>query len=235
MLAITRARARSRDASRRTEHELELALASRAPDARIDACERPAASRPPAMASTCRALPAAAAAALLLLLAALPGPVESSIFGIGVYTDTPGSPPFEEQLDTARDLVGRGGWVTIFLCSWRTHTTSCVNRSTTHDPASSAMLQAAYDRGLNVVARIGNPYTVRDHADDPSRRSFRGLGAAYARLVASLPAPPPGSVPLFVQVRDGRAVSHFPIQNPSQSSVSCHPFSLYQTPSQSSS
>jgi hypothetical protein len=124
----------------------------------------------------------------------------SSIFGIGVYTDTPGSPSFDDQLDTALDLVGRGGWVTIFLCSWRTHTTSCVNRSTTHDPASSAMLQAAYDRGLNVVARIGNPYTIRDHADDSTRGSFRQLASAYARLVASLPAPPAGSRPLYVQV-----------------------------------
>ena len=124
----------------------------------------------------------------------------SSIFGIGVYTDTPGSPSFDDQLDTALDLVGRGGWVTIFLCSWRTHTTSCVNRSTTHDPTSSAMLQAAYDRGLNVVARIGNPYTIRDHADDSTRSSLRQLGSAYARLVASLPAPPPGSRPLYVQV-----------------------------------
>ena len=170
---------------------------------------------------------ATALLALRLMLALLPlveaGPARSSIFGIGVYTDTPGSPPFEDQLDIARDLVGRGGWVTIFLCSWRTQTTSCVNRSTTHDPVSSGMLQAAYDRGLNVVARIGNPYTVRDHADDHSRRSFRGLGAAYARLVASLPAPPPGSAPLFVQVRDGR-------------SFFCHsfPYAIMQYPSPSS-
>lgn len=127
-------------------------------------------------------------------------PSKASVFGIGVYTDTPGSPSFEGQLDTALDLVGRGGWVTIFLCSWRTHTTSCVNRTTTHDPTSSAMLQAAYDRGLNVVARLGNPYVVRDHADDSTRRSFRQLGAAYARLVASLPAPPATSRPLYVQV-----------------------------------
>jgi hypothetical protein len=124
----------------------------------------------------------------------------SSIFGIGVYTDTPGSPSFDDQLDTALDLVGRGGWVTIFLCTWRTHTTSCVNRSTTHDPASSAMLQAAYNRGLNVVARIGNPYTIRDHADDSTHSSFRQLGSGYARLVASLPAPPVGGAPLYVQV-----------------------------------
>eukprot|EP01052_Picozoa_sp_SAG31_P082849 SAG31_NODE_42945_length_269_cov_0.864706_2_plen_67_part_01 len=48
-----------------------------------------------------------------------------SIFGIGVYTDTPGSPVLEAQLDAAAELVGRGGWVTIFLCAWRTHATSC--------------------------------------------------------------------------------------------------------------
>jgi hypothetical protein len=74
----------------------------------------------------------------------------SSRFGIGLYTDTPGSPTYEAQLDAALDLVGERGWVTIFLCAWRTHTTSCINKTTTHDPQSTAMLQAAYSRKLNV-------------------------------------------------------------------------------------
>jgi hypothetical protein len=39
----------------------------------------------------------------------------SSRFGIGLYTDTPGSPTYEAQLDAALDLVGEWGWVTIFL------------------------------------------------------------------------------------------------------------------------
>jgi hypothetical protein len=141
---------------------------------------------------------------VLLLAVATTGSVATaahSRFGIGVYTDTPGSPKFEQQLDAALELVGAGGWVTLFLCSWRTHTTSCLNKTTTHDPLSSAMLQAAYRRKLNVVARIGNPYAPRDHADDTaSHSSFTELAAAYGRLVSSLPPPPDGVAPLYVQV-----------------------------------
>ena len=75
-----------------------------------------------------------------------------------------------------------------------------MNKSTTTDPQSSEMLRSAYSRGLNVVARIGNPYTVRDHSDDANHTSYTELAAAYGRLVASLPAPPDGSAALHVQV-----------------------------------
>ena len=130
-------------------------------------------------------------------------PPPASKFGIGVYTDTVGSPAAEVQLDAAQGLVGRGGWVTLLLCSWREGATrSCMNASTTHDDASNKALLAAYSRGLNVVARIGNPYYVRDHADDADQgthTNYTSLAAAYARLVASLP-PPPGTKPLYVTV-----------------------------------
>ena len=100
-----------------------------------------------------------------------------------------------------------GGWVTLYLCSWRTPTTSCINASTTSDPAANAALDAAYARGLNVIARIGNPYVVREHADDAAAKSFTNytsLAAAYARLIGSLPPPPAqadgSTTPLYVTV-----------------------------------
>ena len=75
-----------------------------------------------------------------------------------------------------------------------------MNKTTTHDPQSNAMLQAAYSRKLNVVARIGNPWAPRDHADDASHTSFTHLAMAYGRLVSSLPPPPNGAASLHVQV-----------------------------------
>ena len=40
----------------------------------------------------------------------------SAKFGIGVYTDTAGSPPADAQLAAAATLVGPGGWVTLYGC-----------------------------------------------------------------------------------------------------------------------
>eukprot|EP00041_Stephanoeca_diplocostata_P011552 m.191204 g.191204 ORF g.191204 m.191204 type:complete len:404 (+) comp18586_c0_seq1:333-1544(+) len=126
-------------------------------------------------------------------------------YGIGVYTDTPGSPSLSTQLDAAVDLVGPAapnsspGWVTLYLCAWRNGPRSCVNRSTTHDPSSSHALDLAYKSGLNVVARLGNPYVVRDHSDDEDHLNYTSLAQAYARLVTSFPAPPNGT-PLYVIV-----------------------------------
>ena len=68
----------------------------------------------------------------------------NNIFGIGVYTDTPGSPPISNQLDLASDLVGDNGWVVLYLCAWKHANSSCINRSTTHDPESNKMLELAY-------------------------------------------------------------------------------------------
>ena len=42
---------------------------------------------------------------------------------------------------------------------------SCVNAPTSFDPASSAVLMAAYARHMTIVARLVNPYHIRDHAD----------------------------------------------------------------------
>lgn len=130
--------------------------------------------------------------AVLLLLS--PSVRRTNLFGIGCYDDTPGSPPIDSQLDAAQRLVGPGGWVVVYLCAWRNASASCMNASTTtSDPQSRAKLLAAYARNLTVVARIGNPFVVRDHADPGSSNytSYKQLAAAYAKFVASLPLPNP--------------------------------------------
>ena len=126
---------------------------------------------------------------------------ERNIFGIGVYTDTPGSPQISDQINLASSLTGRGGWVVLYLCAWKDPNHSCVNRSTTHDPRSNEMLEMAYSKGLNVIARIGNPYYVREHSDEGSNyTSYKGLAKAYASLVGSFPMPPGDRNKLYVQV-----------------------------------
>jgi hypothetical protein len=80
-----------------------------------------------------------------------------------------------------------------------------MNESTTGiDDASMQALKLAYSINLHVVARIGYPYIVRDHADDKmngtsTHRNFTSLAAAYGQVVSALPLPPNGQ-PLFVQV-----------------------------------
>ena len=126
-------------------------------------------------------------------------------FGIGCYADTAGSPAIGAQLDAAASLAGEQGWVVVYLCSWRDGARSCMNTSTVRDPASESTLRSAYARGLRVVARIGYPYVVRDHADDAGggssspRVNYTSLAAAYARVVGHLP-PPPDGAPLYVHV-----------------------------------
>ena len=73
-----------------------------------------------------------------MIFEALTALVITSKVGIGVYTDTTGSPPLAVQLDAARNLTGADGWVVLYLCSWRTTNASCVNESTTGDAASNA-------------------------------------------------------------------------------------------------
>ena len=125
----------------------------------------------------------------------------ANIFGIGVYLDTPGSPPLSRQLEATSNLVGQDGWIVLYICAWKHPGSSCVNRSTTHDPESSEMLNLAYSKGLNVVARIGNPYYVREHSDEGSNfTSYKELGKAYALLVDSLPLPRTKNGALYIQV-----------------------------------
>ena len=122
----------------------------------------------------------------------------NSKFGIGVYTDTHPVAPYQQQLTDAAALVGEGGFVILYLCSWRRDGRSCMNASTTTvEPGDRAMLLDAYAKKLRVVVRLGYPEVVRDHADaGDDRARYTNLGAAYARVVASLP-PPPSAVPLL--------------------------------------
>jgi len=147
---------------------------------------------------------------LILLAGLLPTPTTPTTankLGIGVYTDTPQSPPYPLQLDAALNLTGAQGFVTLYLCAWRTDTASCMNESTTTiDAESQQQLLAAYHRNLTVVARIGNPRVVNHHADrDPdtgvrNATSYKHLAQAYARVVASLALPPSTSPPLYVTI-----------------------------------
>lgn len=145
-----------------------------------------------------------------------------NIFGIGVYTDTPGSPPISDQLSLASSLTGRDGWVVLYLCAWKHPNSSCVNRSTTHDPRSNEMLQMAYSKGLNVIARIGNPYYVREHSDEGSNyTSYKGLAKAYASLVDSFPMPSGNRNKLYVQVgNEFNACNEWRCKGSSTSSIS---------------
>ena len=132
---------------------------------------------------------------ILLLSLILPITSLTNKFGIGCYDDTPGSPPITSQLDAAQKLAGAQGWVTIYLCSWKHATHSCMNKTTQEaTPDAKAKVLAAYARNLSVVARIGNPYYVRDHADvNPdgtiNTTSYKELASAYAKYIRSLPLP----------------------------------------------
>ena len=119
----------------------------------------------------------------LVALLGRPAAASRNKFGIGVYTDTEPVTPYERQLDDASSLVGRSGFVTLYLCAWRTQSParSCMNESTVAiDAADRAMLLDAYAKNLSVVVRLGNPYVVRDHADDATHTRYTRLAAAYA-------------------------------------------------------
>jgi hypothetical protein len=153
---------------------------------------------------------------LLLLLLYSTQSIDSAIpstttnkFGIGVYTDTPGSPSYEKQLDAALNLTSRNGFVTIYLCSWRIgEHQSCMNQTTKEiDEHSKKELLAAYGRNLTVVARIGNPRVVNSQADPSiinkgqlNVTSYKILAKAYALVLASLPLPPSNHPPLYVTI-----------------------------------
>eukprot|EP00966_Prymnesium_polylepis_P153177 3538465-Prymnesium_polylepis.1 len=111
--------------------------------------------------------------------------------GIGVYDDTPGSPPLVKQLDAARDLVG-AGYTVIFL-------------SRLLDPLPPSLqvladkLNAAYSRSLRVVVRLGWSGATRDRADPGTNRTrFTRMATDLARIVEALPLPPPDLGPLLL-------------------------------------
>ena len=62
----------------------------------------------------------------------------SNKFGIGVYTDTAGSPAIADQLDAAAHLVGNQGWATVYLCAWRDDAARRPTRAATRRAAARA-------------------------------------------------------------------------------------------------
>jgi hypothetical protein len=109
--------------------------------------------------------------------------------GLGVYTDTPGSPPLASQLDYAKQIVGPGGSTILFLLLSPNLTL----------PESAPKIQDAYDRGLRVVVRLGWKGAMRDLADQgSSSTSYKWAAAQLANVVSTLPLPPEGLGPLLV-------------------------------------
>jgi hypothetical protein len=101
--------------------------------------------------------------------------------GIGTYDDTSGSPPLSVQLPVAANLVGRRGWVVIFL-----------QPALPGEPNVTAYadkLRAAYSEDLRVIARLGWSGAMRDYADPGSNHTRYALVAQkLAALVGQLNA-----------------------------------------------
>ena len=99
-------------------------------------------------------------------------------FGIGLV-----SPGNATQLDRARELTGRGGHIKLVFAG--------VDTATTTAPADwIAAVNAAYDRELIPVIRLGPPWgnrDVRDDSDDSAHHAYTQLAAHYAAVVAALP------------------------------------------------
>ena len=113
--------------------------------------------------------------------------------GIGVYDDTPGSPPLALQLTTALRLLGPAGWLVLFL------------QPALPGPAPLdtfvAKLRAAYDKGFRVVVRVGWKGAMRDYCDAQSNSTrYTHVAAQLAALVTALPLPPVQQRPLLVHV-----------------------------------
>jgi len=86
-----------------------------------------------------------------------------------------------QTFDLLHEMTGDGGWVLI-ICP------GVDRNSQGPSPQCAAGVRAAYDRGLNVVVRIGPQWghTWREEHDG-RRDSWGGLSAAIARVVAGLP------------------------------------------------
>ena len=119
------------------------------------------------------------------------------IFGIGIYNDTPGSPPVIDQVEVAFNLTGPSGFVLFFF--------------ETFDPSNPSSLlpqqwqidaiNLAYTLGLQVVIRMGQAARdYRYYSDDPQHLHYTRLASQYASFIGSLPLPPTTTDPLFVGV-----------------------------------
>lgn len=112
-------------------------------------------------------------------------------FGIGVY----GKVPWQEQLQWAQNLTGRGGRVLLFMTlsfSENGNSSSC--GACVPSAEDVAALRQTYALGLRPVVRLGQyPRTIRDFSDDAGHLVYRSLAEAYRTFAAALPLPPDGS------------------------------------------
>ena len=114
--------------------------------------------------------------------------------GIGVYDDTPGSPPIALQLDAAQDLVGPAGYVVLFFWPLLGPDSRKISKE-----AIAARLRTAYSRNLRVIARLGWSGAMRDYADRGSNFSrYTRVAEEFANTVGQMPLPPPSLQPLLV-------------------------------------
>lgn len=109
----------------------------------------------------------------------------SALLGIGLYNDTPGSPPLSSQLPVALNLTGPGGHVLLFF-----EFTFSPPSPPLPAPWQVAALSQACALGLRPVVRLGQPSrNYRDFADAGSNRTrFSALALAYVHFTAALRA-----------------------------------------------
>ena len=124
---------------------------------------------------------------LLLLLLLLPRvrhcatAPQRNVFGIGTYF-----PPGAEQIPVARELVGAGGWVLIFIpCGNVTNATALPPASEPFFDAAEQMREA-WQLGMNVVASR-QPRTSRTVCGLRAQRDTR-QGALSRAKVPALPS-----------------------------------------------
>lgn len=109
------------------------------------------------------------------------------IFGIGVYNDTPGSPPVSKQISVAQNLTGDGGFVLFFF-----ETIDPTDPlSLVPEPWQTDALESAYALGLRPVVRLGqHARNYRYFSDDAEHLHYTKLASQYAAFIAALPLPP---------------------------------------------
>lgn len=99
----------------------------------------------------------------------------------------------DRELSFAQGMGGPGGYVLLIFVG-------VTNTTTAPQQEWLSMISDAYSKSLTPVVRLGQAWgdSWREMTDDPSLRSYHGLGAAIAAVVGGLPKPK--GQKLFVQV-----------------------------------
>jgi len=112
-------------------------------------------------------------------------------FGIGLV-----GPGDAYQLDLVHELTGDGGHALLIFAG--------ITKATTGpEPSWVSALQGVYDRGLVPVVRLGPPWgqmEIRAESDDAQHLEYKGLAAAYRKVVEGLPLHE--GTPLYIQVHN---------------------------------